>query len=92
MKIQWWTSSVAYFPRANSSEIQRSAQLARPISASAAVAANRPDPDKYDFSMLSLLVTAGLIIAYMAFVYAMSFKQYKEVVAEKFGSLEGGTP
>ncbi|SCV25839.1 uncharacterized protein FFB14_00732 [Fusarium fujikuroi] len=28
MKIQWWTSSVAYFPRANSSEIQRSAQLA----------------------------------------------------------------
>ena len=58
----------------------------------AAVAANRPDPDKYDFSMLSLFVTAGLIIAYMAFVYAMSFKQYKEVVAEKFGSLEGGTP
>ncbi|KAF4967758.1 hypothetical protein FSARC_4732 [Fusarium sarcochroum] len=29
LKIQWWTSSVAYFPRANSSaEIQRSAQLA----------------------------------------------------------------
>ncbi|RGP81571.1 meiotically up-regulated 71 [Fusarium longipes] len=29
MYVQWWTSSVAYFPRANSSaEIQRSAQLA----------------------------------------------------------------
>ncbi|KAF4446325.1 Meiotically up-regulated protein 71 protein [Fusarium austroafricanum] len=29
MKIQWWTSSVAYFPRANSlGEIQHSAQLA----------------------------------------------------------------
>ncbi|EYB22805.1 hypothetical protein SNK04_008254 [Fusarium graminearum] len=29
MKVQWWTSSVAYFPRASSSaEIQRSAQLA----------------------------------------------------------------
>ncbi|KAJ4268417.1 hypothetical protein NW762_002480 [Fusarium torreyae] len=29
LKIQWWTSSVAYFPRANSSvEVQRSAQLA----------------------------------------------------------------
>ncbi|KAL4728662.1 hypothetical protein ACLX1H_005413 [Fusarium chlamydosporum] len=29
MKVQWWTSSVAYFPRANSSaEVQRDAQLA----------------------------------------------------------------
>ncbi|KAF9770058.1 hypothetical protein IL306_012438 [Fusarium sp. DS 682] len=28
MKIQWWTSSVAYFSRANSSEIRHSAQLA----------------------------------------------------------------
>ncbi len=58
----------------------------------ASVAANRPDPNKYDFSLLSLLVTASLIIAYMAFVYAISFKQYKEVIAEKFGSMEGGTP
>jgi len=58
----------------------------------ASVAANRPNPDKYDFSLFSLIVTASLIIAYMAFVYAMSFKQYKEVIAEKFGSLEGGTP
>lgn len=58
----------------------------------ASVAANQPDTDKYNFSILSLLITAGLIIAYMVFVYAMSFKQYKEVIAEKFGSLEGQTP
>jgi hypothetical protein len=58
----------------------------------ASVAANQPDPDRYNFSALSLLVTTSLIIAYMAFVYAMSFRQYKEVIAERFGSSEGQTP
>jgi hypothetical protein len=58
----------------------------------AAVAANRPDADRYDFSVLSLMLTAGLIVAYMVFVYAMSFKQYREVIAERFGPLEGRTP
>jgi hypothetical protein len=58
----------------------------------AAVAANRPDADRYDFSVLSLMLTAGLIVAYMVFVYAMSFKQYREVIAERFGPPEGRTP
>ena len=52
------------------------------------VAANQPNPDKYAFSVLSLVITGGLIVAYMAFVYLVSFKQYKEVITEKFGSPE----
>lgn len=54
------------------------------------VQANRPSADKYAFSVLSLVVTAAIIIAYMAFVYRTSFKEYREVIEEKFGSSEGG--
>ncbi len=53
------------------------------------VAANQPNPDKYAFSVLSLILTASLIVAYMAFVYSVSFKEYKEVITEKFGSSGG---
>ena len=54
------------------------------------VAANRASTDKYTFSVLSLIVTAGVIIAYMAFVYRLSFKEYREVIEEKFGPSERG--
>ena len=54
------------------------------------VAANRASTDKYAFSVLSLVVTAAIIIAYMAFVYRLSFKEYREVIEEKFGPSEGG--
>jgi hypothetical protein len=54
------------------------------------VLANRPSADKYAFSVLSLVVTAAIIVAYMAFVYRTSFKEYREVIEEKFGSSEGG--
>ncbi|MDQ4127890.1 MAG: hypothetical protein M3151_08110 [Actinomycetota bacterium] len=54
------------------------------------VAANRASADKYAFSVLSLFVTAAIIIAYMAFVYQLSFKEYREVIEEKFGPSEGG--
>lgn len=54
------------------------------------VAANRASTDKYAFSVLSLIVTAAIIIAYMAFVYRLSFKEYREVIEEKFGPSEGG--
>lgn len=59
------------------------------------VAANRASVDKYAFSVLSLVVTAAIIVAYMVFVYRLSFKEYKEVIEEKFGPSEtserGGT-
>ncbi len=54
------------------------------------VAANKPSADKYAFSALSLIVTAVIIVAYMAFVYQLSFKEYREVIEEKFGPSEGG--
>ena len=54
------------------------------------VAANKASTDKYAFSVLSLVVTAAIIIAYMAFVYRLSFKEYREVIEEKFGPSEGG--
>lgn len=52
------------------------------------VAANRASVDKYAFSVLSLVVTAAIIVAYMAFVYRLSFKEYREVIEEKFGPSE----
>ncbi len=55
-----------------------------------AVEANQPNPDKYAFSVLALVITAGIIVAYMAFVYSVSFKEYREVIREKFGPSEGG--
>ena len=52
------------------------------------VAANRASVDKYAFSVLSLVVTAAIIVAYMVFVYRLSFREYKEVIEEKFGLSE----
>lgn len=52
------------------------------------VAANRASVDKYAFSVLSLVVTAAIIVAYMVFVYRLSFKEYREVIEEKFGPSE----
>ncbi len=54
------------------------------------VAANRASTDKYAFSVISLVVTAAIIIAYMAFVYRLSFREYREVIEEKFGPSERG--
>lgn len=50
--------------------------------------ANQPDPNKYNFSVLALIMTAGLLIAYLVFVYWSSFKEYREVIEEKFGTSE----
>lgn len=55
----------------------------------AAVDANQPSDDKYSFSWLALGGTVALALAYLVFVYAMSFKEYREVVGAKFGPAEG---
>lgn len=49
-----------------------------------AVEAN-PTPDKYDFSVLALILTAALLGTYLVFVYWSSFREYREVIEEKFG-------
>lgn len=53
------------------------------------VEANRPDPNQYDFSVIALAVTVIVIVAYLAFVYRTSFREYREVIEEKFGPREG---
>ncbi|WP_219417009.1 hypothetical protein [Pseudonocardia nigra] len=56
----------------------------------AAVDANEPGTDKYDFSVAALLGTAALLAVYLAFVYRTSFREYREVIEEKFGPKDGG--
>lgn len=55
----------------------------------AAVDANHPEPDKYSFSLAALLGTAALLAAYLGFVYRASFREYREVIEEKFGPRDG---
>lgn len=55
----------------------------------AAVEANQPNTDEYAFSVLSLIITVVIAVAYMAFMYWVSFKEYKEVIRERFDSSEG---
>ena len=57
-------------------------------SVAAAVEANTPSEDKYSFSWLALLGTVALALAYLAFVYLMSFKEFREVVRARFGPPE----
>lgn len=56
------------------------------VTVNQAVETNRPDPDRYAFSITSLIVTVLLISGYMAFVYVMSFRQYREVIRERYGA------
>lgn len=51
----------------------------------AGVAANQPDPDKYDIDVWALIGTAALLAVYLGFVYRVSFREYREVIEEKFG-------
>ncbi len=55
----------------------------------ASVEANRPSDDRYSFNWLALLGTVALALAYLVFVYLMSFKEYREVVRARFGPSEG---
>jgi hypothetical protein len=63
-------------------------EMADAESVAAAVEANAPRDDKYSFSWLALLGTVSLALAYLAFVYLMSFKEYREVVRARFGPPE----
>jgi heme/copper-type cytochrome/quinol oxidase subunit 3 len=56
----------------------------------AGVDANQAGADKYDISVAALLGTATLLAVYLAFVYLTSFREYREVIEEKFGPRDGG--
>jgi hypothetical protein len=49
------------------------------------VADNKEDSNKYPIAVGTLIITFGVIGLYMAFVYIMSFKEYREVIRERFG-------
>jgi ABC-type glycerol-3-phosphate transport system permease component len=53
------------------------------------VADNKEDSNKYPIAVGTLIITFGVIALYMAFVYVQSFKEYREVVREKFGDPTG---
>lgn len=55
----------------------------------ASVEANAPSDDRYSFSWTALVGTVLLALVYLVFVYAMSFKEYREVVRARFGPPEG---
>jgi hypothetical protein len=51
------------------------------------VAASTPKSGskQYPISLVAFLVTFGVIAAYLVFVYLMSFREYREVIRERFG-------
>jgi hypothetical protein len=55
------------------------------------VAASTPKAGskQYPISLLALIATFGVIAAYLLFVYLMSFREYKEVIRERFGPPPG---
>ena len=55
------------------------------------VADSTPSDHKYSFGIGAAIVTFGVIGAYLIFVYAMSFREYREVVRERFGSAPDDT-
>lgn len=55
----------------------------------AAVEANQASADRYSINFLALAATVIVIVGYLAFVYRVSFKEYKEVIEEKFGPSGG---
>jgi hypothetical protein len=58
------------------------------------VADNKEDSNKYPIAIGTLILTFGVIALYMAFVYWASFKEYREVIRERFGPppATGSTP
>ena len=47
--------------------------------------ANAPSDSKYRIEWLPLIGVTALAAAYLAFVYFMSFREYREVIATRFG-------
>jgi hypothetical protein len=57
-----------------------------------AVQTQRPNPHKYSLNVPLLLGILALIGVYLWFVFGVSFRQYREVIAEKFGPAAGTEP
>jgi len=57
-----------------------------------AASTSKPGSEQYPISLMAVLLTFGVIGAYLLFVYVMSFREYREVIREKFGPPSGSTP
>lgn len=55
----------------------------------ASVQAHQDNADKYAIDGWALLGTAALLALYLGFVYRASFREYREVIEERFGLREG---
>ena len=56
----------------------------------ASVEANQAGSDKYSIDhLIALFGTAALLALYLGFVYRTSFREYREVIEEKFGPDSG---
>lgn len=51
----------------------------------------RPGSEQFPIGVVALIATIVVIAVYLAFVYAMSFKEYREVIRERFGPPESGS-
>lgn len=90
------TSSIENLPISDAEKQQYHTMVAHEMideaGVQAAVEANQPGADKYDFSWLALILTVAIAALYLGFVYRMSFSEYRDVIASRFGTDEGGTP
>lgn len=53
--------------------------------ASTQVLTQLPTDDKYPIDISNALLTFAVIAAYLWFIFAFSFRQYRDVIEEKFG-------
>jgi hypothetical protein len=50
----------------------------------------RPGSEQYPIGIVALIATILVIGVYLVFVYVVSFKEYREVIRERFGPPEAG--
>lgn len=55
------------------------------VNAQVAASYKRSGSDKYPISLWKLALTIAVIGGYLVFVYKVSFKEYREVIRERFG-------
>lgn len=48
----------------------------------------RPGSEQYPIGVIALIATVVVIGVYLAFVYILSFRQYRDVIRERFGPPE----
>jgi hypothetical protein len=89
------TTPIAQLPITATEKAQYQTMIDREIvdlaTVNAQVAASHPRTDKYPISAWKLILTFGVIGGYLVFVYMVSFKEYREVIRERFGSEEAAS-